>query len=191
MKYVCVAVLAAGLALVTGCTDRVAEQVGAMNKSNIQRVANLYSAYQNIVSGAGPADEKAFKEFVSQYAKDKLKMMGIDPNNTESIFISERDGQPFKIRYKVAGSRGAVAPVAFEQTGKDGKKQVAFTGGSESKVEDCDDAKYNDLWAGKYTSAPAAAPTGPGGGARPVGGSPGGRPAGAPTGPPGGKGPGG
>jgi hypothetical protein len=171
------------LAVVAGCSsDKTAQLVGEMNKSNIQRVANLYAAFQNGKSNGGPQDEKEFKDFVNAYAPDKLKMMGVDTSNIESVFKSERDGQPFKIRYKVGGGRGAVAPVAFEVNGKDGKKQVGFTGG---KVEDCDEARYKDLLAGKDTTPPAAGPAGggtvPGGGSRPGGG----RPAGAPTGPPG------
>ena len=174
------------LAVVAGCSsDKTAQLVGEMNKSNIQRVANLYAAYQNMKSAGGPQDEKEFKEFISAYAPDKLKMMGVNASDLEGVFKSERDGQAFKVRYKVGGGKGSVAPVVFETAGKDGKKQVGFTGG---KVEDCDDARYKELLAGKDSSAPGAGPaagggTVPGGGTRPGGG----RPAGAPTGPPGGS----
>ena len=100
------AVLAAGL---VGCTDETAKQIGAMNTSNIQRVSNLYAGFQNMKSPKGPKDEAEFKEFVKAYAPNKLTAMGIDPGNPESVFTSERDGQPFKIRYKVGGGRGSVA----------------------------------------------------------------------------------
>jgi hypothetical protein len=171
-----VAALLAGL---VGCTDETAKQIAAMNTSNIQRVSNLYAGYQNMVNGGGPKDEAEFKEFVKAYAPDKLQAMGIDPSNTESVFVSERDGKPFKIRYKVGGGRGSVAPVVFEAEGKDGKKQVGFTGG---KVEDVDDATYQQYWSGKGGRAPASG--GPPGG-KESGRPKGGRPAGAPTGPPG------
>lgn len=172
------------LIVISGCSsDRTAADVAAKNKSNIQRLANMYSAFQNMKSSAGPKDEAEFKDFIKNYAADKLKMMSIDANNLDEAFKSERDGQAFKVRYKVGGGKGSVAPVVFETKGKEGKKQVGFTGGSESKVEDVDDARYNDLWAGKESSGPQGGPSGnagaPGGNRGGVGS---GRPAGAPTG---------
>ena len=173
------AAAAALVALLGGCSGKTAKEVGAMNTSNIQRVANIYSAFQNYKGGRGPKDEAEFKAFIKDFDPEKLKMMGIDPGNVDGLFVSERDGQPFKVRYKVGGGRGAVAPVVFEQAGAEGKKQVAFTGNS--KVEDADDATYQKLLAGKAGTEPPAGgpPTGPTGGGRPSGG----RPAGAPTGP--------
>jgi hypothetical protein len=158
----------------------VARDVAGMNTSNSQRIANVYSAYQNYKGGNGPKDETEFKTFIKEFDPNNLSMMGIDPNNLDALFTSERDGKPFKIRYKVGGGRGAASAVVFEQDGKDGKKQVAYTGNS--KVEEVDDATYQQLWAGKGASQPAgAAPTAkPGTGGRPGGGPP----PGAPTGPP-------
>src|SRR5438132_1610501 len=119
------------LAVLAGCSgDNTAAQVAAVNTSNIQRLANMYSAFQN---------------------------------------------------YKGGGGKGSVAAVVFEEAGKEGKKQFAFTG-TGSKVEDLDDAAYAQLWSGK--SRPAADPKE---GGRPTTGAP----VGAPKGPPGGipKGP--
>jgi hypothetical protein len=168
---------AALLSAVAGCSNRVANEVAAMNTSNIQRLSNMYAAFQNFRGGRGPKDEAEFKTFIREFSPNKLSMMGIDPNNSESAFTSERDGQPFKVRYHVGGGRGAVAAVIFEQQGKDGTKQVGFTGGD---VQDVDDATYQQLWTGKGPSEPPAAPpsttTGPRGRAT-------GRPPGAPTGP--------
>jgi hypothetical protein len=164
-----------------GCSGNSTEsQVAALNTSNIQRLANMYSAYQNMKSGGGPKDEKDFKAFIKDYDAGKLKMMGIDPNNLDALFTSERDGKPFKIRYKVGGGRGSEAAVVFEQAGNEGKKQVGYTG--QSKVEEVDDARYAQLLSGKARpSADAKEGKGPISGV----------PAGAPKGPPGGipKGP--
>lgn len=167
--------LLAGLA---GCSgDTTAEDLAAMNQSNIQRVANLYSAFQNYKGGRGPATEAEFKEFIAQYDKDKLRMMGVKADDLDGLFTSERDGKPFQVRYKVGGGRGSAAPVVFEQDGQGGKRQVAYTGNA--KVEEVDEATYKDLWAGKGgTAAPPAGP--PAGG----GGRPSGPPPGAPKGPP-------
>ncbi|MCU0705835.1 MAG: hypothetical protein MUF18_17850 [Fimbriiglobus sp.] len=170
-------------AALTGCGGPdYTKDIAAQNKSNAQRLANMYAAYQNMKNSGGPKDEADFKDWIKGYATDKLSAMGIDPNKMDDLFKSERDGKPFKIRYKVGGGRGSVAPVVFEAEGKDGKKQVAFTGG---KIEEVGEPEYANLWAGKAGTQPAGAPTssGPpaGGGGRPGSGGP---PPGAPTGPP-------
>jgi hypothetical protein len=157
------------MAALTGCGDKTAKEVAAMNKSNIQRLANLYSAHQTYKGGRGPANEAEFKEFIKNFDAEKLQMMGTKSEDLPGLFTSERDGKPFKIRYNVGGGRGSIDPVVFETDGKDGKKQVGYTGGN---VEDVDDQTYEQLWAGKG-----------GGGKQSTGGRPSGPPAGAKTGP--------
>jgi hypothetical protein len=158
-----------------GCSrNKVAEQVAAMNTSNIMRLANIYSAFQNYKAGKGPKDEAEFKTFIKDFDAEKLRMMGIDPNNLDAVFTSERDGKPFKVRYKVGGGRGSVDAVVFEQQGVEGKKQVGFTG---LKVEEVDDATYQKLWGGKGDAGPQGPP------AKSASGRPSGIPPGAPTGP--------
>lgn len=164
-----------GLAGLTGCGDPVAQQVGELNKSNIQRVSNLYAAFHNMKGGRGPKDEAEFSQFIRDFDPDKLKMMGVKDGDPAKLLVSERDGKPFRIRYNVGGGRGAVVAVAFEQDGKDGKKQVGFTGG---KIEEVAEAEYLAYLTGKGGTAPAAAPNP---GARP---KTSGAPPGAPTGPP-------
>jgi hypothetical protein len=168
-----------------GCSsDNTAKEIAAMNNSNIQRLSNLYAGFQNMKSSKGPTDENDFKSFIKGYDPAKLSAMSIDPNNLDKLFTSERDGKPFKIRYKVGGGRGSIAPVIFEEVGVNGKKQVGFTGGNGpgggGDVQDVDEAMYKDLWSGKISTPPKSA-SGPGGGGagRPKGGAP----AGAPTGP--------
>jgi len=106
------AALLAGLA---GCSggNSVADKVAAMNPSNIHRLSNLYAAHQMFKNGQGPADEAAFKGFVREFPADKLKMMGVDPNNGDAVFSSDRDGKPFQVRYQVGGGRGASDAVVF------------------------------------------------------------------------------
>jgi hypothetical protein len=177
-RIVCAAfgILAAGF---LGCSrDKTAEQVGEMNKSNIQRISNMYAAYQNMKGGGGPKDEADLKAWIRDYDPAKLAMMKIDANNLDGLFTSERDSKPFKIRYKVGGGRGSVDPVVFEQEGVGGKKQVGFTGG---RVDEVDDDTYKQLWAGKGPSGPPAG--GPGPGSKDFGRPGGGAPAGAPKGP--------
>jgi hypothetical protein len=162
-----IGVLVAGLA---GCAgDPTAKEVAAMNKSNIQRVANMYTAFQTYKAGRGPKSEAEFKDFIAHFDAAKLQMMGINPADLGGLFTSERDGKPLKVRYGVGGGRGSVDAVVFEQDGLAGKKLVGFTAG---KVDEVDDLTWQQLWAAK----PAAAQ--PKGAGRPSG-----PPAGAPTGP--------
>ncbi len=180
--------VASAAVFLAGCSrDSTADDVAKLNKSNIQRLSNFYAGMQNgYASSKGsvpPKDEAEFKEYIRAYPADKLKMMGVDAGNIEELFKSERDGKPFKIRYKVGGGRGSVAPVIFELEGKDGKKQVGFTGGN---VEDVDQSTYDQYFAGKSGVVAPGSPSGPtgagaSGGGRPSGGGP---PPGAPTGPP-------
>lgn len=77
--------------------------------------------------------------------------MGIDPNNKTSIWVSERDHKPFKVRYRVDSPFGGIAAVVFEQDGIGGKRQVGF---NNSKVEEADEARYKDLWEGRGVEKP-------------------------------------
>ncbi len=173
MTYRATAVLSLLVGL-AGCSgDPISRQVAQMNASNIQRVSNIYAAFQNYRNGRGPKDEPEFKTFMKEFDPAKLKMMGIDPNNVDAVFLSERDSKPFKVRYQVGGGRGSVDAVAFEQEGRNGKKQVGFTGG---KVEEVDEVAYQQLLAGKRAAQPAGAPPAEAG-------RPSGPPPGAPTGP--------
>jgi hypothetical protein len=177
------ACIVVGLAVaVCGCNrDRTAELVGEMNKSNVQRLANLYAAHQNYKSGRGPASESDFREFIKSYDPNKLQMMGINPDALDQLFTSEVDGKPLKVRYGVGGGRGSKDAVVFDEVGANGKRRVGYTGGT---VEEVDDATANQLLAGKPKTESTAS-TGGGPGAKGgKSGRPTGAPAGAPTGPP-------
>lgn len=174
MRSIVAIIPAIGLMGFAGCSsDHTAQDVAAMNKSNIQRLANLYSAHQTYRNGRGPSDENEFKNFIANFDADKLTMMGVKANDLNALFTSERDGKPFKVRYNVGGGRGSVDAVAFEQVGKDGKRQVAFTGNT--KVDEVDEVTYQQLWAGKAKTESTATAS--------KGGRPTGPPPGAPVGP--------
>jgi hypothetical protein len=142
------------LMLVTllGCGESVdpAEAVAAANSSNIQRLANLYLAYQAESNWVGPPDEAKFKEFISSLPAQQLKRINVDPAKLDAIFVSERDGQPFKIRWLVVGNMmGSTEPVVFESAGVGGKRMVGTLGMAQLEVVDAD---YETLWAGKKSA---------------------------------------
>jgi hypothetical protein len=143
-------------AVLAGCGDSTDPDsaIAAVNELNIQRLANLYFAYQMKHEWHGPPDEQAFKLFLRGYNPDKLTRIGIDPNAIDEVFVSERDGEPFKIRYGVLGSAmGSSEPVIFEAKGVSGRRNVGFLN---MVQREADDAEYNDLLAGRMP--PAANP---------------------------------
>jgi hypothetical protein len=135
------------LAVVTGCAESANNDkaIARANSTNIQRLSNLYFTYQTKNEWRGPAGEPEFKEFIRSYNQQKLARIGVDPQAADALFTSERDGEPFKIRYSVQGSAmGSSEPVVFESVGVDGKRQVGFLNMTQAEV---DDAEYESLWA--------------------------------------------
>jgi hypothetical protein len=145
------------LFVMSGCSsdDNGASQIAAVNNSNIQKLTNLYSAFQANRYGPGPKNEGEFKRFIKdEMGPYHLGLMQVDPNNIDAVFISERDHKPFKVRYGVNGGPGIVNPVVFEEEGTGGKKQVGING---AKVVEVDDAQYKEMWEGHWH--PADQPT--------------------------------
>lgn len=144
--------------VLVGCGDSVNPDsaVAAANSNNIQRLTNLYQAYQSENGWVGPANDASLKEFIGGLPANTLSRIGIEPGNVDAIFTSERDGQSFKLRYKVVGSMmGSTEPVVFESEGVDGKRMVGFLNMTQREV---DSAEYESLFAkGSAGAAPATA----------------------------------
>lgn len=135
------------LGLLNGCGSDLNpnDAVAAANTNNIQRLSNLYLAFQSENGWVGPPDDSSLKEFIRGLPTNTLTRIGIEPNNVDSIFISDRDGQPFKLRYKVVGSMmGSTEPVVFESEGVDGQRMVGFLNMTQ---RDVDSAEYDSLFA--------------------------------------------
>lgn len=144
------AVVAASLfvSALVGCSNSSdpGDAVAQANATNLRRLASLYFAYQSENNWRGPADEAQFKKFIQGVDPAKLNRVGIDPAKIDEIFINERDGQPFKIRYGVLGNvRGSTEPVVFEATGEGGNRMVGFLDMQQREV---DAAEYDRLLAG-------------------------------------------
>jgi hypothetical protein len=129
-----------------GCNGSINpdEAIAKVNESNIQRLANLYFTYQMKNRWRGPEDEEAFKNFLRSYNPKKLTRIGIDPNAIDEVFVNERDGEPFRIRYGVAGSAmGCSEPVIFEATGVDG---MYLVGQLDMQQREMDESEANQLF---------------------------------------------
>ena len=143
--------------LSAGCSssNNVAGVVAKMNDSSIKRAANLFGAAIERSGWRSPKDEAAFREFIqNKMVPQKLKLMGVDPQNIDAVFVSDRDGKPFKFRYGLELWPFAIVPVVFEQQGINGLRQVAY---SDGRMVEAGDAEYQKLW-GEKGSAPASAP---------------------------------
>src|SRR5271169_5273970 len=104
---VCCCICSILVSALAGCSgDNPGARVAELNKTNILKVANLYSAYQMQHSFAGPKDTAVLKQFVTNgdISQRRLDLMRIDPKNLDAIFVSERDGKPFKVKPSVQGS---------------------------------------------------------------------------------------
>ncbi len=141
---------------ITGCNSGVNpdDAISAVNSSNIQRVTNLYLAYQAQNNWVGPEDELKFKDFIRSLSEVQLTRIGVNPGQLDKLFTSDRDGQPFKIRYKVVGDvMGSTEPVVFEAEGSGGKRMVGILNMTQREV---DNAEADALFAGKVTTQSAA-----------------------------------
>ncbi|MEM9411388.1 MAG: hypothetical protein AAGA30_09760 [Planctomycetota bacterium] len=136
------------LILFAGCAGKDPDaSVVSNNDSNMKRLANLYVSFQMKNEFRGPQDEAEFKKFIQGFAPTKLERINVDPANLDGLFINERDGEPFKIRYGISGSiMGCTEPAIFETTGSGGAKMIGFLNMVQKEVGD---AEYQDLWEGK------------------------------------------
>lgn len=148
--------LALALALLTlsGCGGNKGDaMIAANNDTNIKRLGTMYGFFHLKNQFKGPKDEAEFKRFIGEQDSSRLELAGISGSKVDDLFLSERDKQPFKIRYGVNTQlRGPSLPVIFEANGAEGKRQVAFTGGS---MQEVDSSKYDELWSGKGDQAQA------------------------------------
>ncbi len=138
-------VFAASLAIaICGCdSDSPQSLVEKANKTNIQKLANFYNQYQSTNSFVGPDSAETLRDYIENdvpdFIKERIKMAPGD-----DIFVSERDGKPFKIKFEVVGSgRGCTKPAIFEAEGVNGKFNVGFLNMITREV---DKEEYDKLW---------------------------------------------
>ena len=137
---------AAVLLAAAGCGSNALDSPTA---KKLKALSSMYASYAVSHSGGGPATEKEFKDFVLGLGAEMLPFEGIDPANRAAAFVSDRDQEPFVIvpGQSIRGMTGTSAPVvAHEKTGAGGKKLVAL---ANSKVEEANDARLQELLAPK------------------------------------------
>lgn len=137
---------ALAVAACVGCGQAdPASRIQEINSSNLLRLTNIYLAFQLEHQSQGPKDEQDLKAFVASVPRNKLERIGVDPSDIDGVFLSERDGQPFRVRYGVRGSTmGSKEPVVFEAEGKSDKRLVGFLNMTSREVEA---DEYERLWS--------------------------------------------
>ncbi len=129
---------------IVGCSgDKTRAQLLAHNSSNIRRVHNCYQLFIQRNQMKGPTSEKEFKDFLkSPGVAPNLKLIDMDASMVDDMFISERDGEPFIIKYGINGFGPAIV---FEAKGVDGTRMVAYS----PPKEISDDGEYERLLNGE------------------------------------------
>ncbi len=114
------------------------------NKTNLDRICTLYFQYQLGNQGAGPADEATFRSFISGRPGRQLELIGMDPNNIDDVFLSDRDGEGFEILWGVkGGERDPQVAIVAEKTGVDGMRMIGY---NKKPHREVDDAEYQRLF---------------------------------------------
>jgi hypothetical protein len=124
-------VLLLACALAGGCATRAGEE----HQTNLRGLAAFHGQYQAKNRGQMPPNEKAFKEFIAA----DLSAAGApaSADKIDAMFVSNRDGKPFVIRY--AGDKSWQFPrlIAYEQEGLNGTRHVGYAlGGVEAVSEE-------------------------------------------------------
>ncbi|MCI0459516.1 MAG: hypothetical protein L0Z62_21410 [Gemmataceae bacterium] len=134
------------LSAVPGCSS---DELNSPTAARLRGLAALYLDCVVAKNGKGPASEQEFKKHLHTLPDHVLNSHGLDLKDIDSAFVSPRDQEPFVIRYGITITRisGTSAPlVAHEKSARGGKRLVALANG---KVEHVDEARLQELLAGK------------------------------------------
>ncbi len=140
---VALAVLAAFCAFGSfGCKGSVTATTNdPAEKLRLEILAELYRDYVN-QHRRGPPNEQAFKDHIRKLPKEQKDQLKIG-DDVDTLFVSPRDQQKYVIRYNLALSvEGETRAIAWEHTGKDGKRFVALSMGY---VEEKDEDEFKQL----------------------------------------------
>ena len=132
-------VCALSLPTLSGCSQP-AEVPQEEPVVHLKALSVLYGRYVGSHRGQSPPSEEAFKKYIAALPKGELESLKVE--NIDSIFVSPRDNQPYKVKYNIPlpppGPDGAPV-VAYEQTGEGGERYVATSLG---EVQLVDQAKF-------------------------------------------------
>ena len=127
------------LLLTAGCGK--GDEMKAVYSTNIKK---LHQSYMEENGFRGPKDEAEFKNFLktNPTAIHLLKRIDVTSETVDDMFIGDRDGEPFVVRYGLTGV--ADHAVVLEAVGVDGMRLVAL-----AEPLEVDEATYEDYLSGK------------------------------------------
>jgi hypothetical protein len=129
-------------ALAPGCAEREPYE----RQPNLRAIAAYYSQYRAHNRGQVPADEKDFKNFIKQQGGVALDHKGI---TVDDLFVSNRDGKPFVVKYRGDKSWPLPEAVAYEQEGSGGTRHVATIVGEYDEISEAEFRQKADTVAAK------------------------------------------
>jgi hypothetical protein len=110
--------------LLAGCAGNIEEEEG---QTNLRGLAAYYGQYRAEHRGQIPANEKDFKEYIAKSGTN-ITM--------DALFTSNRDGQPFVVKYGSDKSWPLPAATIYEQEGRNGIRHIATTTGGYERWSD-------------------------------------------------------
>jgi hypothetical protein len=119
------------VALMAGCNSTSNSTSGDDGEPHITRLAAQYFLYMNAHQGTAPPSEEAFKQFVAERAEAASASAGA--NTVDALFVSPRDHQPYVVLY--GADVGPEGVVAYERSGVDGRRFVAYRAGFAREVD--------------------------------------------------------
>jgi hypothetical protein len=114
----------------TGCSTGDGDE----HQTNLRGLAAYYGQYQAKNRGQLPPNEKAFKDFIAADLSTGGAPTSAD--KIDAMFVSNRDGKPFVIRYGVDKSWQFPHLMAYEQEGRSGIRHVGYALGGVEAVSD-------------------------------------------------------
>jgi hypothetical protein len=122
------------LVAATGCNE--SSELSSPAARRLHVLTTVYLDYA-AAKGIGPANHEQLKAHFQNAPPFLLSAEGVSAKECETIFVSPRDGEPFRISY---GERFAFrddAPIiACEQVGKDGMRLTAYANGRIDLVDE-------------------------------------------------------
>src|SRR5262245_51638777 len=106
-----------------GCSGVSQKKSGQAASPHLTAILSLYN-YCKSNTGRPPANEAEFKQFVAKNGAAIMEAMHVA--SSDEFFVSERDGEPFVIVYGKRPKGVGEDVIAYEHTGVDGTRLVAF-----------------------------------------------------------------
>ncbi|MCA9188626.1 MAG: hypothetical protein KDA99_23530 [Planctomycetales bacterium] len=108
-------------------------------RTHLGALASIYSQFRSQNRGQLPRNEADLRTFAEANGGPTMEQFGI--SDVDSLFVSERDNQPYTILFgrdaaRYSGNSGSV--IGYEKQGLDGQRVVGFSSGMAELVSEDD-----------------------------------------------------